>query len=576
MEEFKAIEYAVTQKKKIIHDLNEKMKEIQHEDHIEQEITDSDEYMFDLDIIQDPCNVYRSVNDAEKRSTGFYVDWTVDDPISDEILEEDWYRFFSDNGDDMPTSPPGIMNCGTINPLWLNGTLPTFVDGNMTAIACMQTNNSVCEQSYNIVIRNCDGYYVYHLPPSTSNSSYCFGSGPVKCPHEMSSETEHYPGCSSNFPTDTMLVEVKAVLTEGESFEVGPYEPTPSLIPIFKCEFDDKPNGTYGYDVYWYICAKHVKNSTNLLFKDIDDAVVLREADWIGKYKMNMEIKCAIRMRNSRQSTPGPYLYSPRFKAGLFPNSYYNIVNEGESINITFTSTVPVGCIASNDAIRSQCDQNFYIFRPSYYTSSCTNNVLKRDVLFNAEFCGFRLGNLDWMDKKALEVYGYNDGIYNVNNRYAYIKLSTSSISAYNNIWKDVDIYQIRVEVRDKDSTLKNRLCQSYNDPHFRTFDGKYYDYMGVGEFVMYKNDIGPFWVHALFTSCGSGLPGTSCLCGIAIRSQNSLFVLRTCERISRKELHLLQQPVVTLTSCDESDMSISNTNNNYKVNTALQFKMTR
>ncbi|XP_071151614.1 von Willebrand factor D and EGF domain-containing protein-like, partial [Mytilus edulis] len=516
--------------------------------------------------IQDPCNVYRSVNDAEKRSTGFYVDWTVDDPISDEILEEDWYRFFSDNGDDMPTSPPGIMNCGTINPLWLNGTLPTFVDGNMTAIACMQTNNSVCEQSYNIVIRNCDGYYVYHLPPSTSNSSYCFGSGPVKCPHEMSSETEHYPGCSSNFPTDTMLVEVKAVLTEGESFEVGPYEPTPSLIPIFKCEFDDKPNGTYGYDVYWYICAKHVKNSTNLLFKDIDDAVVLREADWIGKYKMNMEIKCAIRMRNSRQSTPGPYLYSPRFKAGLFPNSYYNIVNEGESINITFTSTVPVGCIASNDAIRSQCDQNFYIFRPSYYTSSCTNNVLKRDVLFNAEFCGFRLGNLDWMDKKALEVYGYNDGIYNVNNRYAYIKLSTSSISAYNNIWKDVDIYQIRVEVRDKDSTLKNRLCQSYNDPHFRTFDGKYYDYMGVGEFVMYKNDIGPFWVHALFTSCGSGLPGTSCLCGIAIRSQNSLFVLRTCERISRKELHLLQQPVVTLTSCDESDMSISNTNNNYKI----------
>ncbi|XP_076109570.1 uncharacterized protein LOC143078599 [Mytilus galloprovincialis] len=269
-------------------------------------------------VIQDPCNIYRSVNDTEKRSTGFYVDWTVDDPISDEMLEEDWYRFFSNNGDDMPTSPPGIKNCGTINPLWLNGTLPTFVDGNMTAIACMQTNNSVCEQSYNIVIRNCDGYYVYHLPPSTSNSSYCFGSGPVKCPHEMSSETEHYPGCSSNFPTDTMLVEVKAVLTEGESFKIADYEPTPSLIPIFKCEFDDKSNGTYGYDVYWYICAKHVKNSTNLLFKDIDDAVVLREADWIGKYKMNMEIKCAIRMRNSRQSTPGPYLYSPRFKAGLF------------------------------------------------------------------------------------------------------------------------------------------------------------------------------------------------------------------------------------------------------------------
>ncbi|CAC5375044.1 unnamed protein product [Mytilus coruscus] len=462
-------------------------------------------------VIQDPCNAYRSINDAEKRSTGFYVDWTVDDPITDAMLEEDWYRIFSDNGDGMPTSPPGIKNCGTINPLWLNGTLPTFVDGNMTALACMQTDNSLCEQISNIVIRNCDGYYVYYLPPSPSNSSYCFGSGPVKCPNEMSSETEHYPGCS------------------------------------FK---------------YWI--EKHLLQETNVSenFKNV-------QVLFLNRFCL-IRIKCAIRMRNSRQSTPGPYLYSPLFRAGLFPstNSYYYTVNEGDSINITFTSTVPVGCIASHNVIRSQCDQNFYIFRPSYYTygSSCTNNVRKRDILFNAEFCGFRLGNLDWMEKKTLEVYGYNDGLYNVNNRYAYIKLSTSSISEYNNIWKDVDIYQIRVEVRDKDSTLKNRLCQSYNDPHFRTFDGKYYDYMGVGEFVMYKNDIGPFWVHALFTSCGSGLPGTSCLCGIAIRSKNSLFVLRTCERISRKELHLLQQPVVTLTSCDESDMSISNTNNNYKI----------
>lgn len=79
-------------------------------------------YLLNVSVIQDPCNIYRSVNDTEKRSTGFYVDWTVDDPISDEILEEDWYRFFSNNGDDMPTSPPGIKNCGTINPLWLNGT----------------------------------------------------------------------------------------------------------------------------------------------------------------------------------------------------------------------------------------------------------------------------------------------------------------------------------------------------------------------------------------------------------------------------------------------------------------------
>ncbi|OPL33711.1 hypothetical protein AM593_05942, partial [Mytilus galloprovincialis] len=270
-------------------------------------------------------------------------------------------------------------------------------------------------------------------------------------------------------------------------------------------------------------------------------------------------VKCAIRMRNSKQSTPGPYLYSPIFKAGLYPESFYYAVNEGESINITFTSSVPVGCNGSN------CDLNFYI-RQWADASSCTNGIVNRDILIKAEFCGISLGNSTGIEKKTLQVYGYNDGLYNTNNRYAYLELYTSSVSKSNAIWEDVYIEPIRVMVKDKDIVLLNRLCQSYNDPHFRTFDGKHYDYMGVGEFVLYKNDIGPYIVHALFTSCGSGLPGASCLCGIAIRSKCSLFVLRTCEKISRREKHLLQQPIVSLTSCDENDMTVIHTNDDYKI----------
>ncbi|XP_063442416.1 von Willebrand factor D and EGF domain-containing protein-like [Mytilus trossulus] len=446
----------------------------------------------------------------------------------------------------------------------------------------MQTNQSICEESVNIIIRNCDGYNVYYLRPTPANSAYCFGSGPVHCPASMSSETEYYPGCSSNFPTPSVSVEVEALLTEGEIIQIPNLDPKPSLIPIFKCEFDDQSNGTYFYDVYWLICGNVIKKNTNLLFKDITNAIVLKETDWHGKYKMNMEVKCAIRMRNSRGSTPGPYLYTSIFSAGLYPDRYYYTVTEGESINITFTSTVPVGCISSHPDLRSHCDLNFYISRPNYGESTCVNNVIKRDIVFKSKSCGIRLGNLYWMEKRTLQVYGYNDGMYNINNRYAYIRLSTSPayISTPNNIWRDVQISQIRVDVVDKDSVLKNRLCQSYNDPHFRTFDGTYYDYMGIGEFVMYKNDLGPYRVHALFTSCVSGWLGTSCICGIAIQSKESLFVLRTCGTVSDREKYLLQQPIVSLTSCDKSDMAIENTNNNYKIilpiATEIQFSIAR
>ncbi|XP_076109588.1 uncharacterized protein LOC143078620 [Mytilus galloprovincialis] len=224
---------------------------------------------------------------------------------------------------------------------------------------------------------------------------------------------------------------------------------------------------------------------------------------------MTLWVKCAIRMRNSKQSTPGPYLYSPIFKAGFYPDSYSYTVNEGESINITFTSSVPVGCNGSN------CDLNFYI-RQWADTSSCINGIVNRDILIKAEFCGINLSNSTWMEKKTLQVYGYNDGLYNTNNRFADIHLYTSSNSKYHAIWEDVYIEPIRV--------------------------------------------------HALFTSCGSGLVGASCLCGIAIRSKCSLFVLRTCEKISRREKHLLQQPVVSLTSCDKNEMTVIHTNDDYKI----------
>lgn len=47
----------------------------------------------------------------------------------------------------------------------------------------------------------------------------------------------------------------------------------------------------------------------------------------------------------------------------------------------------------------------------------------------------------------------------------------------------------------DRDATMKNRVCRSVNDPHITTFDGKHYDFMEVGEFIMYRNDNGPYWV---------------------------------------------------------------------------------
>lgn len=46
---------------------------------------------------------------------------STDLPISDEYLETSWYRIKSENGDQMPTYPPGSFHCGTKNPIWMKG-----------------------------------------------------------------------------------------------------------------------------------------------------------------------------------------------------------------------------------------------------------------------------------------------------------------------------------------------------------------------------------------------------------------------------------------------------------------------
>ena len=71
----------------------------------------------------DECSSYTERKNEVRRSSGYKMDLTVDTALSDDILEENWYRFVSDNGDEMCTYPPSVLSCGTYHPIWLNGKL---------------------------------------------------------------------------------------------------------------------------------------------------------------------------------------------------------------------------------------------------------------------------------------------------------------------------------------------------------------------------------------------------------------------------------------------------------------------
>nr|XP_022293354.1 uromodulin-like [Crassostrea virginica] len=122
----------------------------------------------------DPCiehNV-KCIDDQESRSP--YCEYDKDDDDCDDELTPGWYKAKSP----MVTHCPGLLGCGSIYPVWLNGTIPGTHEGVVTRQACQRGFHSCCSTSYDVKVKNCGKYTAYCLGKlSTCPSRYCFGTG---------------------------------------------------------------------------------------------------------------------------------------------------------------------------------------------------------------------------------------------------------------------------------------------------------------------------------------------------------------------------------------------------------------
>ncbi|XP_052071137.1 uncharacterized protein LOC127709569 [Mytilus californianus] len=512
----------------------------------------------------DPCASYSTLDNV-KRSAGYTLDLDNDIAISDDRLDPGWYRIVSVAGEEIPTAAPGTFRCGSWYPIWLNGTLPTDVNSEVSQSVCIQTLTNVCQSTWNIDIRRCPGdFLVYNLLSSQlTKSAYCFGTE-VECPDGEYSETGYSPGCSSDVPPETFVSLVQAELAEGAILNpaLGP-----SLEPVFKCSFAEVSGQNYVYDVYWFINDQSVVTHRRLEFSNIGQAL-LRPNDWVGNYQINMVVKCAVRARLDANSVPGPYFYSELFEAGVKPESYNYQIEEGQEIAIPFRSSVPVGCIGSSDVIKKQCTHTLKVSQPEYQNNpeeTCTTNIEPQSLAFETQDCGVTFSTTSWNDPVYLNVTGYVDNVYNSFDRTGNIRIKTgaNSVTDLSGVWNTVNIPDIQVVVSDHDSAVTSRTCGTWNDPIYRTADGHRFWHYGSGEFILYRHKKYPYWVHTLTTSCARG----SCNCGIAVRSHDSLFVIRTCDVIAT-EFYASGRyyPSISYAVCDNKHMVIEKTSNGYKV----------
>ena len=122
------------------------------------------------------CYHYTFLNESS-RANSFYnisIDFLCDDDLNG------WYRFGGDAGKQMADSCVPEFRCGAELPGWLNGSHPEIAEGAVRRKVCFRYKNNCCEYSTSITVRNCGGFYVYHLgKPPICNFRYC-GNGTHK------------------------------------------------------------------------------------------------------------------------------------------------------------------------------------------------------------------------------------------------------------------------------------------------------------------------------------------------------------------------------------------------------------
>ncbi|XP_069119355.1 von Willebrand factor D and EGF domain-containing protein-like [Argopecten irradians] len=527
----------------------------------------------------DPCDVMNhNLLDDPWRSTAVTAGTVYE---NDALLTVGWYRSVSGAGGIIPLTAPSWKSCGTKNPVWMMDSLPTNNDIKEDVKMCGVSIFSPCHATWSSVkVKLCsDSYYVYYLTRPPGDFGYCFGTE-AKCQDGEISETGFTPGC-----TDITDLEYDVTVSAVEEERRGPLVGVPGTDVInieIKFEhsiafsIDNINSSLFLYDVDWYINNDKLTSCSysRIPFANLS-TTHLSEICWRDTYRMNFLVKCEIRLRSLNGSLLSEFRASEFFEAGFKADQTSYTVSEGAYIDIMIHLTVPLGCAyfpddddtERRDHAKSVCTTDIVIETPNTGNDCSPGGISDEAVSFANTNCGLRISTLDWNTSKPLRVYGAEDNTVNAGSRSTYIRLKFRQDVFFHSTWNNVSAPDILVVVDDEDNIVLNSQCYSRNDPHMRTFDGRYYENQRLAEFVLYYNKERLYWVHAFYQTCHWPWSTATCNCGVAIRNNQALFVANFCNAQTGWTVSSTQSNrYIEKTFCDDTHMTITQNGKSYTI----------
>ncbi|XP_066302604.1 von Willebrand factor D and EGF domain-containing protein-like isoform X1 [Branchiostoma lanceolatum] len=497
----------------------------------------------EISLGQDRCNItddeicntaYNNTITEPHRSSEF-VPGAGDSLICDNGLAEGWYRFEAHSQSvQIPEGCVPEYHCGTQVPLWLDGTHPISSQVAVKEVcANYGVSGNCCSHRTQIRIKRCtaDGgnvFYAYCLSPTSGCSqAYCAGNQ-LPCPagHVWGNE---YGKCVNETPSITENPVLHPPVINLTTWKV-----------TFTCEvkydkdFDDGARFAVKF-LFDHVEYPEVNDATESPLDPTKKTVEL-DAKYLGEFvlfgthkwhsKMGKTVSCLVhaywkdfKHKKSRD------LHSNGYYAGIKADKTHLEIPEGKSDTIKLHSTVPF-----------LCDDKLW-----FHENNCVIDIgieVSDDVTPEID-CAFQIRATNWnpttlrAESEEKTIYATQDPIDGDRVNALVFKIFPNAHfhhdiegdfvpSTYSGYTPD----DIHVEVKTIDGGQPGH-CKGVTDPHYTTFDGKYYTILFLGEFLFYKSQERNFEVQVRTWYCGDR--GATCHCAVAVREGNDIVIIDLC-----------------------------------------------
>ncbi|XP_022249947.1 von Willebrand factor D and EGF domain-containing protein-like [Limulus polyphemus] len=403
----------------------------------------------------------------------------------------------------IPTSCPEVNHCGTQAPIWLPMNI-SLQAGQVHQVNYCTTwvipgsqSSGCCTFRDFLKVKNCGSFLVYHLRPTRGcHMAYCA---------EIVELSETVIGLSRPPRIRPRVIQQEIVLI---------------------CEFDIHVNGvsvgrTSELDKFvsisWFKLDEENKRRIHLqtfqATSKQDELLVVGKHAHLGEM-----VLCMVKLQHKNtKSVRNSSLRSEPFYLGIRAEPQNLVISENGSFHpITLTSSLPYRC--------TKHDYKGCKLLIQLRTRAMSSSIQSSDVALSS--CIVHLPVREQCQKNCgtgrFFVTAIQDLIEESSTKNI---IEAKLLGVEDSLWTEYKIPDVEVTIQD----IPFGWCYSFTEPHYITFDSRRFDYYKTGTFVLYRNTLRNFEVHARTWLCDSSHKSVSCNCGFAALENNDLVRVDVC-----------------------------------------------